>query len=270
MRRKILAWGLSIILIILVSVFVTDQIQILKYKSVEVVGTIRSDSEFLSKEYFDELDALYKQVKMKNDKWYVIDGSNRIAANAVITRMVSDLENNPDALMNHESFNQYFIVFDENIRKLDFITEELHYFRNVLNSFGAAPTKLDDMIHLAAEGKWKLFSAKFHMYNYKGMDGALNVKFISENGRFEAVYNTGTGELVIDPVNMGTYNYAPGSINPIKYLMHNKYDKVPWKKWGNTEEVSYQDIISLQSGYGSPGAKSNYEKVEEKIQLKKN
>ncbi|TVX94716.1 hypothetical protein FPZ44_12470 [Paenibacillus agilis] len=231
--------------------------------------SVSSGSDFLSKAYFEELEALYKQIKMKNDRWYVFDGSSQIAATAVITRMISDLENDPDALINHESFNQYFIVFDKNIRKLDSITEQFHYFRNVLNSYGGAPKKLDEMIALAAEGKWKLFSSKYHMYNYKGMDGALNVKFISKDGRFEAVYNTGTGTLVSDPVNMGTYNYAPGSINPIKYLMHNRYDKIPWKKWGNTKEVSYQDINTFQSGHGSLRAKSNFKKVEEEIQLKK-
>ncbi|MCR8845637.1 hypothetical protein NQ117_18290 [Paenibacillus sp. SC116] len=267
MRRKILSYGLSIIFITLISLFVSEQIQILNYKSVELIATDVSESDFLSREYFEELNSLYKRIKMKNDKWYVFDGSSHIAATAVITRMISDLENAPDTLINHENFHQYFIVFDKNIRKLDSITEQFHYFRNVLNSYGDAPEKLDEMIKLAAGGKWGLFSSKYHMYNYKGMDGAFNVKFISEDGRFEAVYNTGTGELVSDPVNMGTYNFAPGSINPIKYLMHNKYDKIPWKKWGNTREVAYHDIINFQSGYGSLRAKSNFKKVEEKIAL---
>ena len=142
----------------------------------------------------------------------------------------------------------------------------MHFFRNTLNSYSNAPTKLNDMITLAAKGEWKVFSAKFHRYDYEEINGALNIKFISKDGRFEEVYNMRTGEIVDDPVNIGTYNYAPGSVNPIKFYNHTKYDKEPWKKWGNVEGFSYQDIMKLKSEHGTKEADNIYKEVEELIQ----
>ena len=210
MVKKIVAVSLSIVFIILFFAYCAEHIS---ESSVEISGTGESKTEFLSDKYFDELDELFEQVKTENDKWYLFGASKKIAAKAVINQMMDDLEKKPDALKNHENFNRFFEVFDRNIRKLDSITESMHFFRNTLNAYSGAPSKLDDMIDLAARGKWKLFSAKYHMFNYGEINGALNVKFLSEDGKFEAVYNTGTGEIVIDPANMGTYNYAPGSVN---------------------------------------------------------
>lgn len=266
MIKKIITFAISIVFIILlITVLRNPEIS---ERSVHVTG--RVESKFLSNDYFDGLDELFEKVKIENDKWYVFDSSKKIAAEAVINKMIDDLERKPQALRNHENFIRFFETFDKNIRKLDSITERMHFFRNTLNSYGDAPTKLIDMIDLAARDKWELFSAKFHRYNYGGINGALNVKFISADGRFEAVYNTGTGEIIFDAPNMGTYNYAPGSVNPIEYYMHNKYDKKPWKEWGNIKGFSYGDIISLESEHGSEEAENNEKKIAELIQHRKN
>lgn len=230
----------------------------------------KGHTEFLSEPYFHELDNIYKRVKWENEKWYVFDGSSKIAAKTVINKMMKDLKNNPDALFHHKNYDRYFETFDHNIRKLNRITEEMHYFRNTLNAYSGAPESLEDMITLASEHKWKLFSAKFHRYNYEGINSAYNVKFISANGRFEAVYNTETAAIVTDPVNMGTYNYAPGSLNPIKYYKHNLYDLIPWKTWGNVDGVSYTDIINLESTHGTAEQKTNTKNVEQWIANKAN
>ena len=267
MVKKIVIVSLSILFIILF-IELQRNAQILE-SSIEVALRLESKAEFLSEEYFDELDEEFERVKTENDKWYVFDGATRIAAKAVINQMMYDLENAPKVLTIHKNFDRFFETFDSNIRKLDSITESMHFFRNTLNSYSDAPEKLIDMIDLAARGKWKLFSAKFHRYHYGELNGALNVKFVSAEGRFEAVYNTGTGEMVVDPANMGTYNYAPGSVNPIDYYMHNKYDKKPWKKWGNIEGLSYQDILSLESGHGTEEADVNYREVEKLIEQRK-
>jgi len=266
MRIKKVAIGICIIIILFL-------ISYNEHKSVwnpELLeNTIEQKTEFLSDEYFYNLGELFEQVKNKNDEWYVFDGSKKTAAKAVITKMMRDLESNPGALSDHENFNEFFETFDEHIRKLDSITKEMHYFRNLLNSYSGVPASFDEMITLAARDEWKLFSAKYHRYNFEDVNGALNVKFISADGRFEVVYNTGTGEIVTDPANMGTYNYAPGSINPIEYYKHTKLDKVPWKKWGNIEGVSYQDILSLESKHASVEEKNNSKKVEKMIQQRK-
>ena len=90
----------------------------------------------------------------------------------------------------------------------------IHYFRNVLNQYGGAPEQLEAMTELVACGKWQLFIARYHRYEVSEYDAAHNVKFISSDDRFEVVYNVETGQIVNDPVNMGTYNYAPGSFIP--------------------------------------------------------
>lgn len=230
---------------------------------------IESTSEFLSDEYFDELDELFEQIKGEQSKWHMFDSSKKMAAHAVATKMMEDLASNPEALNHNKNFSRFFETFDNKIRKIGRISEEMHYFRNTLNEYSHAPVKLDDMITLAASDEWELFSAKFHRYDFEGLDGAYNVKFISADGRFEAVYNTETGEIVVDPVNMGTYNYAPGSINPVLYYRHHTLDKKPWKKWGNTAEVAYREIAALKSKHGTKAAKNNASTVESLIQERK-
>lgn len=266
MMKKYIVFSLGIVFIILIFAFSANQ-SIELSNSIEVSGIVKA--EFLSNDYFDEIEELFDRVKTSNDKWYVLDGSKKIAAKAVVNQMMDDLESNPSALTDHENFIRFFDTFDRNIRKVDSITERMHFFRNTLNSYSNAPEKLDDMINLAAKEKWKLFSAKFHRYNYGENNGALNVKFLSEDGRFEAVYNVGAGKIVDDPVNMGTYNYAPGSVNPIKFYLHGKFDKDPWKKWGNVKEVPYHYIDNLESKHGSAEAKNNEKDVERWIQLRK-
>lgn len=180
----------------------------------------------------------------------------KVAANAVLNRMMDDLEKSPNALVDNANFKQFFDTFDKNIKELDSITERMHYFRNTLNSYSGAPTELEDMIDKAAKGEWKLFAnigTAYHRYNYGGIDGALNVKFVSADGRFEAVYNTGTGKMLTDAANMGTYNYIPGS--GFGFFWHNKYDVKPFEKWGNEISLPYEDMKKLQSGHGTKVAK---------------
>lgn len=264
MPKKVVTFSLSLFFIIFLSSFLRNP-QVLE-SSLAVIGKV--ESEFLSDEYFEDLNVLFETAKLQNDKWYILDGSKKIAAEAVVNQMMDDLEKKPKVLEKHKNFNRFFETFDRYIRKLDTITERMHFFRNTLNSYSGAPDKLDDMINLAARGKWELFSAKYHRYNYKEINGALNLKFVSADGRFEAVYNGRTGEIVVDPANMGTYNYAPGSANPIKFYMHNKFDKKPWKRWGNIKDFSYENIIVLKSGHGTDEADNNYEEVEGLIKQK--
>ena len=221
--------------------------------------------QFLSDEYFTNIDLLFKKIKKEYGQWDFFESSKKIVAKAVINQMMDDLESNPNALKNNKNFMRFYELFDSNIRQLGTITERMHYFRNILNSYSGAPDQLKDMIDLAYRGEWHLFSAKYHRYDYGEIAGALNVKFISSDGRFEAVYNTGTGRIVTDPANMGTYNYAPGSLNPIAFYLHSKYDKEPWKKWGNTHELSYKDIMKLKSGAGTDEAIKSEKEVEDAI-----
>lgn len=187
-------------------------------------------AEFLSEDYFTELSEQYEQIRSKHRKWSVLDNSKAIASHAILTKMMQDLMEKQELLKGHEQFELFFETFDRHVKHLPYITKEIHYFRNELNQFGEAPEQLEEMIELAACGKWQLFSARYHRYEVSEYDAAYNVKFISSDGRFEVVYHAETGQLVSDPVNMGTYNYAPGSIllwkftstiNTIKFLGKN-------------------------------------------------
>jgi hypothetical protein len=239
------------------------------YSTEEYSYESKNESAFLSDEYFDEIDTLYAKIKKENGQWYILDDSKQKAANAVINKMMEDLENNRDILSNHKNGKRFFETFDKYIRRMDSITERMHYFRNTLNLYSGAPVELKSMIDMAAEDEWYLFSGKFHRFYYGEINGALNVKFLSADGRFEAVYNTETGGIVTDPANMGTYNYAPGSINPIKFYYHDVYDKRPWKKWGNVKGFSYQKVMNLKSGHGTDEANSNEKAVKRRIAQRK-
>lgn len=236
----------------------------LEYPVVDV--DIKAD--FLSEAYFSELSAQYAQIRSEYRKWYVFDHSKAFAAHTILTRMMYDLNNHPELLNGHMHFDLFFETFDRHVRQLPYITEEIHYFRNILNGYGEAPERLDDMIELAACGKWRLFSSRYHRYEVSELDAAYHVKFISVNGRFEAVYHTENGLIVTDPVNMGTYNYAPGSILPWKYYQHHQYDKVPWIKWGNTDQISYEEITKLPTRHGSIEQKHSTAEIKQLIKNK--
>lgn len=112
----------------------------------------------------------------------------------------------------------------------------MHYFRNKLNR---APGTLDELIGFnqrkPEDEQWKLLDPMQAGYHMNGGNGEYNVKFVSPDGHFEAVYNR-DGVLLTaenDPENMGTYNYF-GPDNP---AAHVKYDVNPYIEWGNTKDV---------------------------------
>lgn len=225
-------------------------------------------ADFLSESYFTELSEQYDEIRSEHRKWYIFDSSTAIASHAILTQMMDDLMENQKRLIGHTQFDLFFETFDQYVKQLPYLTNEIHYFRNVLNQYGEAPEQLEEMLELVACGKWQLFSARYHRYEVSEYDAAYNVKFISSDGRFEVVYHTGTGQLVNDPVNMGTYNYAPGSFLLWKYYQHHKYDKVPWKKWGNTNQLSYNEIQNRESRHGSTEQKKSTEELKNIIKNK--
>ncbi|MDL2211258.1 hypothetical protein LJB88_00055 [Erysipelotrichaceae bacterium OttesenSCG-928-M19] len=143
-------------------------------------------------------------------------------------------------------------------KKAGLPTLEEHYFRN---NFSRAPATLDEMISTVQNDnsifKWHLVApldSTFHMFN---QDGEYNLKFLSEDGHFEAVYDI-RGQLlteVNDPINMGTFNYADSILYPEK---HSIYDVLPYFVWNNTNDLGeildiddskYQDNEDAQRRY---------------------
>jgi len=225
-------------------------------------------ANFLSDTYFSELAEQYEEIRSEHRKWFILDQSRAIASHAILTRMMDDVMENQELLYEDKQANLFFDTFDQYVKQLTQMTEQFHYFRNELNKYGEAPDRLEGMVELTACGKWKVFSARYHRYQVDEYDSAHNMKFISTDGRFEAVYNTETGQIVTDPINMGTYNFAPGSMIPWQYYQHHKYDKVPWKKWGNTDQIAYDEIKQRESRHGSLEQKKSADVLEELIESK--
>jgi hypothetical protein len=92
------------------------------------------------------------------------------------------------------------------------ISEREHYFRN---NFWRAPATLNDMVYTIMETEnspfsWRLSTWQDTAFHTYGEDGAYNLKFISQDGHFEAVYNK-NGVLLTadnDPLNMGPLTTA--------------------------------------------------------------
>ena len=55
------------------------------------------------------------------------------------------------------------------------------------------------------------------------------------DGKYEAIYDKNTGNLVTDPRDIGTYNYYDPTTNA---FMHGVFDVVPWVFWENSLDDS--------------------------------
>jgi hypothetical protein len=117
-------------------------------------------------------------------------------------------------------------------------SEDEHYLRNY---FSRAPATLSEMIETIRNKKsifnWNLLTPDLSALHMYGKDGEYNLKFISEDGYFEAVYNK-AGILLTeenDPLNMGTFNYADQVTGKEK---HTVLDVLPYVLWGNTKDTN--------------------------------
>lgn len=65
------------------------------------------------------------------------------------------------------------------------------------------------------------------------MRGAkANEVYLGPDGHSEAVYDA-AGDLVRDPVNQGSYNYAHPVAQPLRHFVA---DILPWLRWGNASD----------------------------------
>ena len=127
------------------------------------------------------------------------------------------------------------------------VYEELHYFRNKLNS---APDTIYELLvqnknTANYDDKWILFNVRhtaYHMFNTEmSPEGECNLKFVSSNNSgnmFEAVYNY-DGVLLTaenDPINCGTFNYCSDQKDK---SLHQALDVKPYKQYGNVKGYPY-------------------------------
>lgn len=190
-----------------------------------------------------------------------------------LKKIIKDFNFYKDELnqINKLNWNRICRKINQLVIKHGEVNKELHYFRNLLNR---APRTLDEMLrfneNLPSKIKWRLLEPEksvFHMY---GKGGEFNLKFVSYDGKFEAVYNK-NGELLTkanDQINMGTYNYA----DPDDGIKHFIYDVVPYFKWGNTRNSLRPQIydagVNLEKFKINEHAKNRYEKVRKRLEGK--
>jgi hypothetical protein len=143
-----------------------------------------------------------------------------------------------------------------------------HYFRNY---FRRAPETLSEMTAIIMNDEnhifaWQLSTAqnaRFHMF---GTGAEYNLKFVSADGHFEAVYNK-DGVLLTeenDPLNMGTFNYA-NQLSEAEQELHYLLDVSPFFKWNNTAEaaqVMKENKIEPQDLDSNKDAMKRYKEYE--------
>jgi hypothetical protein len=147
-------------------------------------------------------------------------------------------------------------------------SQKEHYFRVY---FSRAPETLDKMVEIIMDKdnnifEWGLLpwqNMAFHMY---GKDGEYNLKFISADGHFEAVYNK-DGILLTqdnDPLNMGTFNYAHQLADQ---MTHYNLDVWPYFMWNNTPEAmeASKEVKDAQPIDKNEEAMKRYKEYEKKL-----
>lgn len=173
-----------------------------------------------------------------------------------------------DALNDTEYRNLALNICNLFANKGNVDTEEEHYLRNY---FSRAPQTLSEMIDIIQNDNvvfgWKLLTPDYALLHMYGEDGEYNIKFISEDGHFEALYNK-DGILLTqhnDPVNMGTFNYADQVLNKEK---HTVLDLMPYLRWGNTKDsgalmdaINADEYSEPADFFGNPGAVERYNGV---------
>ena len=211
--------------------------------------------DFGSGEYYKDLDARVEHFHPIIVDNYVKD---RVTPPPIQTTyikfMMEDVNSMKDPkVVPFEVWDEFCNFFNKNVLAVN--DEKLHYFRNRLNR---TPKTLSEMFDIKNKGKWFYKDnwtllppekSVYHMYDTVACNnqGEFNLKFVSNCGKHEAVFNR-AGVLLDerkDPVNMGTYNYACPNREPIK---HFNLDVVPY---------SDETIVSLGGtvtmGFGRRG-----------------
>jgi len=172
----------------------------------------------------------------------------------LIKLMMNDVNDSTTCgLVSDENWDGFCEFFNYCITQYSNIDRDRHYFRNKLNR---APDTLSDMI--VEYNDWVLCDVDDSAYHMFGSNGGYNLKFISKCGKYEAVYNF-NGELLtenVDPLNMGTYNYA----NYMKSKWnHANCDVVPYEFYGNSSS-SHHKLFPSTKEYDSNTNAQNYRK----------
>jgi hypothetical protein len=173
----------------------------------------------------------------------------------------NNIHNNIDP-KNIQRFNK---LVSSLVYKIGYVDMEMHYFRNKLNR---VPKNLKELMTLnktlPVYKRWRLLGITSSEYHIQGTDGEYNLKFLSFDGFYEAVYNK-KGILQNEknnPVDMGTYNFAAGMH---RINAHGKFDVSPYLKWGNSPNSPQKGSAAINKGVHS--ALNRYKKFAANVFL---
>ena len=113
------------------------------------------------------------------------------------------------------------------LQALNDYNKQRHYNRNSYQE-GKLPKGCDE----AKNNGWKKMSTMQSSYHRNGKDAKNNTKWVSPDGRMEAVYN-GHGYLDNSPANRGTYNFTSPYEDP---WGHFRDDVYPYYRYGNSPD----------------------------------
>lgn len=222
---------------------------------------------------FDDVEPIGANGTSYLDKVALVEShmqNSDAAVDLTLQKLMADVENGTvqlDTLSDEEYIDFAEVVCYLVDLKGGVDDKNLHYFRNY---FGRAPATLDDMVDTILHKPddlfhWKLLPPSSTFFHMAGQDGEYNLKFVSADGHFEAVYNKDGVLLLADngPENMGTFNYADPVSNDKK---HTVYDVEPYLAWGNvpgSPPIAKTLEADMKSKFeASADAKANYEKYK--------
>lgn len=223
--------------------------------SIRIVNTFLLDEHTMNLEKSPDFNAMQKTVKQ----------SKAVAQN-VIDTVILEFKADKDALSNLET--GHYMEVAETIAlcfqiKGSVLSKSEHYLRN---AFERAPKDLETMIQDIKNKTpygWRLLEQWETVYHMQGENGEYNVKFVSEDGYHEAIYNK-AGVLLTeknDPVNMGTFNYADPTGQP---AMHATLDVLPYYNYGNCS-VSPKSSKENNAYQNNPDAQKYWENLKLKL-----
>ena len=130
--------------------------------------------------------------------------------------------------------NWYCYVVNDPVNYVDLwglISKEEHYNRNDYN-INLPKTEAEAITN---PNIWTKLTEDKDIYHEMWTDYSVNPqnnnKYVAEDGR-EVVFDE-NGDIVLDPVNRGTYNFEDPLSNPIGHFFE---DVLPYYLWGNSED----------------------------------
>lgn len=183
-----------------------------------------------------------------------VENINNIAKKSgnrsALSVIMLDVDKNGNQLDNNQPVNitRFNELVSSLIYKIGYVDMQTNYFRNKLNRVPKTLNKLVSLNKtLPFNKRWILLNIRNSGYHIQGVDGEYNLKFVSYDDFYEAVYNK-KGILQNennDPINMGTYNYAAGIP---KMDAHVKFDINPYLIWGTTPNSPEKGNYAINNG----------------------